>query len=71
MARAVLRLSTRKLGAELDISAVAISRYERGDEKVISLETAKKAVALFNGYGIHFGPSHGVVLARMYSIKNK
>lgn len=62
MARAVLDLTTRELGKELGISAMAISRFESGDENVISLATARKAESWFRERRVFFGPKHGVCL---------
>jgi transcriptional regulator with XRE-family HTH domain len=62
MARAVLDLTTRGIGKELGISAMAVSRFERGDENVLSLATARKAEAWFRDQRVFFGPKHGVCL---------
>jgi transcriptional regulator with XRE-family HTH domain len=62
MARAALGLTTRELGAELNLSAMAISRFERGNETVISVATAKHAEAWFRDHQVFFGPKDGVCL---------
>lgn len=64
MARAVLNLTTRALGKELGISAMAVSRFESGDETVISLATAKRAKEWFQDHRVFFGPKHGVCLGQ-------
>jgi transcriptional regulator with XRE-family HTH domain len=62
MARAALNLTTRGIGKELGISATAVSRFENGDEGVISLATARKAEEWFRERYVFFGPKHGVCL---------
>lgn len=53
-------MTTRELGAELGISAMAVSRFERGDETIISLATAKRAEEWFQNRQVFFGPKNGV-----------
>ncbi|WP_297924290.1 helix-turn-helix transcriptional regulator [uncultured Agitococcus sp.] len=60
ISRAILGLTTRELADELGVSAMAISRFERGDEKVISLATAKKAERFFTERGIVFGDNNSI-----------
>ena len=62
MARAALDLTTRQLGAVLGLSAQAISRYERGDRSVMSVDTAERVMAWFTAQHVFFGPADGVCL---------
>jgi transcriptional regulator with XRE-family HTH domain len=62
MARAALRLTTRKMGEALELSAMSISRYEKGDESVISIETAKRIKEWLYQKRIYLGPGDGVCL---------
>lgn len=39
---------------------MAVSRFERGDETVISLATAKRAEEWFQNRQVFFGPKNGV-----------
>ena len=64
MARAAVSLTTKQLGDELGISAMAVSRFERGDESVISLATARKAELFFREHQVFFGPKHGVCIGQ-------
>jgi transcriptional regulator with XRE-family HTH domain len=64
MARAALQMSLRDLGSELGVSANALSRYERGDENVISAATVIRAQAFFNERQIYFGPANGVCIGQ-------
>lgn len=62
MARAALRLSTRAFGQALGLSAVAVSRYERGDESAISVATARRIAEWFEKQRVFFGPKDGVCI---------
>jgi len=62
MARAYLQLTTRQLGQKLQVSAMAISRFERGDENVLSVATANEIERRFADQQIYFGPKHGVCI---------
>jgi len=64
MARSALYMTTRKLADELGISAMAVSRFERGDERVISVETARKAEEFFRSRSVFFGPKDGICLVQ-------
>lgn len=56
----MLGLTTRDLAKELGISAMSISRFERGDETVISLATAKKMENFFIKMGIIYGDDNSI-----------
>lgn len=62
MARAYLQLTTRQLGEKLQVSAMAISRFERGDETVLSVATANNMEKWFADQRIYFGPKDGVCI---------
>lgn len=62
MARCYLTLTTRELGRKLEISANAISRFERGDENVMSVATANNIEKWFADQCIYFGPKDGVCI---------
>ena len=44
------------------MSGNAISRYERGDESVMSLKTLCKAQEFFYKYKVYFGPKDGICI---------
>ena len=60
MARAVLNLSLRALGASLGLSAMALSRYEQGDTTVLSVSTVARIQAYCQEWQVYFGPKDGV-----------
>jgi len=62
MARAALDLTTRQLGEAIGLSAMAVSRYERGDLSVMSVATAQRLAAWFTERRVFFGPADGVCL---------
>ena len=64
MARAALDLSLRDLGAALDLSAMALSRYENGDLSVMSIQTVLEIGAFFGAHGVYFGPRDGVCVGQ-------
>lgn len=64
MARAAMKLTTREAGEALGLSAMAVSRYEKGDESVISVATAKRITEWFEGNRIFFGPKDGVCIGQ-------
>ncbi len=64
MARAALDLTTRALGAKVGVSAMAISRYENGDTRVMSVETMVHVEAYFHEHRVFFGPKDGVCVGQ-------
>ena len=60
MARAALALSTRALGEQLGVSAMALSRYENGDTAVMSVQTVQRLEVYFHEHRLFFGPKDGV-----------
>jgi transcriptional regulator with XRE-family HTH domain len=62
MARAALHLSLRELAARLDLSAMALSRYENTDTSAISVQTMQRIAAFFTAQGVFFGPKDGVCI---------
>lgn len=60
MARAALDLSLRDLAAALNLSAMALSRYENGDLGVMSVQTVLALGDFFTVRGVFFGPRDGV-----------
>lgn len=62
MARAALSMTMREAATWLDLSAMAISRFERGDESVISVATAKRIAEWFQTRRVYFGPKDGVCI---------
>ena len=62
MARAGLSLTTRELGDAVGLSAMSISRYERGELKVISIATMQALLAFFQKRGVFFGPKDSISL---------
>jgi len=62
MGRAALKMTTREFAAEVGLSHTAIANFERGDESVMSVATAKRLEAWFRGRRVFFGPQHGVCL---------
>lgn len=64
MARAALALTTREMGHHLDISATAISKYERGLQHVLSVETMLRIEEWLRDSQIFFGPGHGVCVGQ-------
>ena len=62
MARAALNWSLRDFGKMLDVSAAAISEWERGKEWKLSSETIDRAETIFNGQRVFFGPKNGVCM---------
>ena len=62
MARHCIGMTTRQLGAALEISHVAVSRYERGDTSAISAATAAKAEDFFTRNDVFFGAKDGICL---------
>ena len=63
MGRAALKMTTREFAAEVGLShTTAIANFERGDESVMSVATAKRLEAWFRGWRVFFGPQHGVCL---------
>jgi transcriptional regulator with XRE-family HTH domain len=60
MARAALALTTRELGTMVGVSAMAISRYERGDTGVMAVATIEKLTHYCHEQGVFFGPKDGV-----------
>jgi transcriptional regulator with XRE-family HTH domain len=64
MARAALTLTTRQLGERVGLSAMAISRYEHGDTRVISVKTMQSLVTFFTTQRVFFGPKDGVCVGQ-------
>jgi transcriptional regulator with XRE-family HTH domain len=64
MARAALDLTTRQLGEAVGLSAMAVSRYERGDLSVISVATEQRLTVWFTEQRVFFGPADGVCLTQ-------
>lgn len=62
MARAALDLNVREFGKATGISGMAVSRYERGDERVISVATARRVTEWLTTQRIYLGPKDGVCL---------
>ena len=60
MARAALDWTMAELSAELEVSKMAISKYERGVMNVIGVDTIVRAKLLFERHGLFFGPRNGV-----------
>ena len=55
-------MTTREFAAEVGLSHTAIANFERGDESVMSVATAKKAGGVVSCRRVFFGPRHGVCL---------
>ena len=62
MARAAMGLSLREMGPAFEVSAMAISRFERGDCGVMSVETLERIRVFFLTRRVFFGPADGVCL---------
>jgi transcriptional regulator with XRE-family HTH domain len=64
MARAALDLTTRQMGEAVGLSAMAISRYEKGDLSVMSVATALRMRDWLLDQRVFFGPADGVCLGQ-------
>jgi transcriptional regulator with XRE-family HTH domain len=64
MARAALHLTTRDLGKRVQVSAMAVSRYENGDTGVMSVETVMRMERFFHEHRLYFGPKDGVCVGQ-------
>lgn len=62
MARAADNKTLRELGEILEVSAVAINRYEHGEEARLGRLTLARAAEYFRSQRIYFGPKHGVCI---------
>lgn len=62
MARAADNKTLRELGEILEVSAVAINRYEHGEEGRLGRLTLERATEYFRRQRIYFGPKHGVCI---------
>ncbi len=71
MARAAKNMSLRELGKELNLSAVAISRYEQGDSTVIAVDRITQIKRYFESAGIYFGPKNSIAIGENIFLHEK